>query len=169
MNNFDNKKKKAFLKSRILANLESSGENLTLKCKFNFAYMDFSQKSGQKFEDWTHQQLIKLLNKLKDYSKESLEYWQQQRIGGGKNSMRCNVLEIYNKFPSKKISTFVHPNFVPRDVCWARFRLGNLERLIGFVIPSKFHNLMIGNKKHFFDSNTFYVVFLDKDHKFFDS
>lgn len=123
--------------------------------------MDFSQTAGQNFQDWEGaNQLAKLLDKLKNYCGNSLKYWQHQRIGKQNNT----VLEIYGSFPPK--SDFVCPKHVPHDVLWARFRLEWDARLIGFVIPSEHHGKIHKGTSEGFDCNTFYVVFLDKNHKF---
>lgn len=167
MTNFGNKKKDSFLKRSIFASIESDTDDLSCRCKFNFSYMDFSQKAGQKFENWTHPQLYKLMNKIKDFSREPLDHWEKTKMGGGKKGKKYTVLEIYNDFPPRERTDFKHPNFIPHEVRWGRFRLGNLERLVGFVIPLKFHNIMLAKNNHYFDSNTFYVVFLDKYHKFY--
>jgi hypothetical protein len=156
---FGNKKKGLFLSSIPIICLDS-GEIID-KCKFNFCYFDNSQKSGQDFENWSHDELIKLMRKLTNYSASSLEYWRHQRVGGG----GLKVLEIYGAFPKK--SDFVHPKHVPHDVSWARFRMENMARLIGFIVPRGAKLLDESKLKNSFDHNTFYVVFLDKEHKFY--
>lgn len=101
------------------------------------------------------------MEKLKEYTKEPLNYWQNQRVGSG----GLKILEYYGNFPRNTV--FKHPVFVPEDAHWARFRLGNKVRLIGFVIhPSTFNHLTEKHKVQF-DTNTFYIVFLDKDHLFY--
>ena len=90
----DNSRKNSFLKNIPTASLDLDGDLLTVKCKFNFHYIDFSQKAGQKFEDLGLSQLAKLLDKLRLFSNEPLKYWQRQRAGSGNN----NVLEIYGNF-----------------------------------------------------------------------
>ncbi len=165
MKYFGNTRKASRLKSFVKASIEEDKDRLTLRCKFNFHYMDFSQAAGQKFADWNREQLAKLLDKLKNYSEESLSYWSNQSQKVGKRSH--NVLEIYGAFPKK--SDFIHPPHVPHQAMWARFRMENLVRLIGFVIPKEFGNTMHCGTKIMFDCNTFYVVFLDKDHKFYKS
>jgi len=74
-------------------------------------------------------------------------------------------LEVYNQFPSK--SDFSHPQFVPHEAMWARFRLEGSTRLIGFMIPAEYDGTAHQKTKMLFDSNVFYVVFLDKDHRFY--
>ena len=154
---FKNSKKTNFLKTIPTADIESYNDLLTARCKFNFAYMDFSQQAGQRFDDWSKDQLSKLLNKFCEYSRERLTYWQNQKIGPKKKN---SVLEIYEKFPN--ISDFKHPVNVPHQARWARFRLENLMRLIGFVLPSDCHQKVHPKTGFCFDCNTFYVVFLLK-------
>ena len=75
------------------------------------------------------------------------------------NETISSVLEIYDRFPIR--SDFYHPKSVPFDVEWARFRLEGDMRLIGFVIPNQ-----IALEKGL-PNNVFYIVFLDKDHRFY--
>jgi len=158
---FKNNKKDQFLRSFPDASLELDSDRLTERCKFNFSYMDFSQNAGQKFEDWTKDQLTKLLNKLFEYSKEKLGYWQAKPIGKGSNK----VLEVYGKFPLN--SDFIHPKHVPHQALWARFRLESSVRLIGFIVPQEYENKKHQMTKQYYDCNTFYVVFLDENHRFY--
>lgn len=77
------------------------------------------------------------------------------KIGSGNH-----VLEVYGAFPRR--SEFKHPHHVPSDVDWARFHLDGKKRLIGFTIPKDLCSI-----HQRFDGNTFYVVFLDLEHKFY--
>ena len=167
MSAFKNSKKASFLDSIPTSSIETESDKLTYRCKFNFHYMDFSQEVGQHFSDWNHNKLVKLLEKLKNYSEASLNYWTNQRIGSKNNK----VLEIYESFP--KNTKFTHPKFIPHEAHWARFRLESADRLIGFVLPPKFDDKLHDNNKVYgqsnkrYDCNTFYVVFLDENHKFY--
>lgn len=161
MINPTNSKKDGFLASIPTSSIDSKDDTLTRRCKFNFSYMDFSQPAGQKFEEWTHEQLFKLLDKLCAYCKEPLKYWENQKIGGKKNS----VLEIYGGFP--RVSDFKHPPHVPHQAMWARFRLESSVRLVGFVLPPEYDKKQHPGTGLYFDCNTFYVVFLDVDHRFY--
>lgn len=162
---FRNKKKDKFLKSIPQSDIETS--KIEQRCKFNFSYFDASQSAGQDFSDWNNKQglnsLSELLKKIKEYTKHPLSHWQNERAGGG----GLKILAYYGKFPPN--SDFKHPIYIPHDVIWARFRLGNKVRLIGFVIPDKFakDDCLNQNREFRFDNNTFYVVFLDKDHRFY--
>jgi hypothetical protein len=157
-----NNKKENFLSSIPTASIESNTDTLTKKLKFCFDYFDCDQAAGQNFCDWDKKSLEELLDKLKHYSSDSLDYWQNQKVGPQK---RNSVFEIYNQFPTK--SDFTHPKHIPHQVLWSRFRLESKKRLIGFVIPKSFHGKRHQTTGLEFDCNTFYVVFLDRDHKFY--
>ncbi len=158
MTKFCNSKKVGFLGKIPTASLESDNDNLALRCKFNFSYYCV-QPAGQSFDDWTHVQVRSLLEKLSHYSKESLKHWQQESIGKS-----GSVLAIYGSFPTR--SDFTHPPHVPHEVFWGRFRLDHSMRLVGFVIPEKFDGEIQSSCGKRLDSNTFFVVFLDRDHRF---
>lgn len=161
MKNFKNSKRDAFFEKIIKASLEAESDDLVSRCKFNFSYLDFSQPAGQTFEDWEKKDLVHLMNKIKEYCRKPLSYWKNQRIGHGSNT----VLEVYGAFP--KNSDFIHPQYVPHEVLWARFRLEAKVRLIGFVLPPEYHNKKHPKEDWYFDCNTFYVVFLDINHRFY--
>ena len=161
MKTFKNSKKDDFFNKLIKSSLESENDNLIIRCKFNFSYMDFNQSAGQTFKDWGEDKIIKLLKKLIEYSKNSLTYWNNQRVGGASQ----NVLEVYHTFPRN--SDFIHPSYIPHEVSWARFRLESAVRLIGFVLPKEYYNKKHLAKDIYFDCNTFYIVFLDENHKFY--
>lgn len=157
---FGNSGKEKFLDLyRDRKSLDDPTDRLTEGCKFNFAYFDV-QSAGQDFSDLDQQKLGKILNKLKDYSKESLEHWKKQPIG--KNG---TVFSNYGAFPKK--SDFTQPKHIPHQVEWGRFRLDWKFRLCGFIIPKSYdgkpHKITGKN----FCSNTFYVVFLDENHCFY--
>ncbi|MCK9373267.1 MAG: hypothetical protein M0P91_08715 [Sulfuricurvum sp.] len=159
MGKFKNHRKEGFLASIPIISLVDSSNDLTKRCKFNFSYFDVQDGISQNFEDWEHFELIKLLEKMKNYSKESLEFWTKQNVGS------FHVLEIYGSFPVN--SDFTQPKHIPHQAEWARFHLENLVRVIGFVIPEEYHNNSHPTTRMLFDKNTFYVVYLDRDHRFY--
>ena len=125
------------------------------KLSFSLKYFDGSQKAGQDFKDWNDNEKTKLLDKLKEYSKENKQYWLNQRTGSG----GLKVLEIYGTFPRN--SDFTHPRHIPDTVKWARFRMEAKVRLVGFFIDeSEAHEKQLS-------TDIFYVVFLDKNHRFY--
>jgi len=158
-----NQKKDAFLAKIPQISLDNDDDKLSEKCKFNLAYFDSSQDAGQHFSDWTGDELSRLLDKLKDFSRETLRYWRIQPIGSGKH--RSNVLEIYGGFPSN--SDFEHPKHIPHQAMWGRFRLEQSVRLVGFVVPNEYHDIVHSGTSVRFDTNTFYIVFLDSNHSFY--
>ena len=161
MSNFSNSRAKGFLANFPIASLEHPGDDITNRCKFNFSYFDDSQKAGQSFDQWSQTEISTLLKKFKQYSRESLEHWTRTPIGRKSGK----VLAIYGTFP--EASEFKWPPHIPHQVRWARFRLDYSGRLVGFVIPESFHDKIHDKTGLRFDKNTFYIVFLDKDHKFY--
>lgn len=125
------------------------------KLSFSLKYFDGSQKAGQDFKDWNDNEKTKLLDKLKEYSKENKQYWLNQRTGSG----GLKVLEIYGTFPIN--FDFSKPIHVPDNVKWARFRLESKVRLIGFFIDET------EAREKQLSTDIFYVVFLDKNHRFY--
>jgi hypothetical protein len=159
MSKFKNSGKEGFLSSIPTASIELDSDLLADRCKFNFAYFEV-QDAGQSFSDLTHENMAGLFNKLKDFSKESLDYWRNQRVGKS-----GYVLSTYGKFPSK--SDFKQPKHVPHQAEWGRFRLDWASRLCGFTIPKCFDGKMHKGSGKLWCSNTFYIVFLDEEHKFY--
>ena len=155
----ENKRKETFLSGMPEITIEALQDKFQNNLRFSFRFFDNSQSAGQDFKDWSHEQLYKLFDKLKQYCHEPMNYWLSQPIGSGRG--RKHVLEIYGRFPVK--SDFIHPKFIPLDVDWARFRLEHDMRLIGFIVSQE-------NCTQFcLQANTFYVVFLDELHKFYKS
>ncbi len=154
MSSFKNTGKEKFLNAYVdKASLDSTQDKLAARCKFNFSYFDV-QEASQSFEDWTHEQLISLLHKLKEYSKEPLKYWIYQ-----------NLLDIYKTFPEK--SKLSEPKHVPHQALWARFRIEKSVRLVGFILPDDYDCKIHEGTKRPFDCNVFYIVFLDRNHQFY--
>lgn len=159
MGKFQNSKKVSYLASIPEISLDQVDNDLTKRCKFNFSYFHIQEGISQDFSDWDKIELVKLLNKLKDYSRFSLEHWSNQKVG------RYSVFAIYDQFPTN--TDFNKPVHIPHQAEWARFHLENLVRIIGFVIPAEFHNKVHPTTRMLFDINTFYVVYLDKEHRFY--
>ncbi len=134
--------------------LDDDKDNLSKRCKINFSYFDHSQPAGQNFSDLSKEQLCNLLKSLVEFSRRSLEYWETQG----------SRFVMYNKFPTN--TEFIHPRHVPHQVCWGRFRLGSRFRLVGFTVPSEIQDTPHHITKKLFDKNTFYIVFIDKNHLF---
>lgn len=160
MNRFSNGRKGDFISKLQTLSLESESSDLVVRSKFNFSYF-CHQPAGQCFSDWTSLQQSKLFEKLINFSRQPLSHWRAERVGNGGGT----VLAIYGKFPNN--SDFSAPPSIPHDVEWGRFRLGGSERLIGFILPASLSDREHSGHKRRFDCNTFYVVFLDRDHRFY--
>lgn len=164
MNSFGNSKKANKLRQiAAQASVSNADDSLAKRSKINFSYFDSSQAVAQDFKDWTHDQLYKLLDKFKNYTTHDLNYWRNERCG----CAGLKVFSTYGRFPDSSKTEFSLPAYIPAEAQWGRFRLGNKERLIGFTLPAEMHNTVQASTGELFDKNTFYVVFLDKDHKFY--
>jgi len=152
-----NRQRNNFLENLPKITIENTSEDIKKSLRFSFKYFDNSQEPGQGFSDWECPKLIDLLEKLKEYSKKTKKELLNMRVGAG----GLHILEIYGSFPISAKTDFVYPKHVPVDVQWARFRLSSTYRIIGFFISND------NSCKFELDSNTFYLVFLDKDHRFY--
>jgi hypothetical protein len=161
MNSFGNSEKAKFLATIPTASLELDSDRLASRCKFNFAYFEV-QEAGQDFEDLTPPKMVMLFEKLKEFSKESLDYWRNQRVGKS-----GYVFSTYGAFPSK--SDFTRPKHIPHQADWGRFRLDWASRICGFSVPKSFDGKVHMGTGKLWCSNTFYIVFLDEDHRFYKS
>jgi len=157
MSKLKNNKKASFLSEIPTESIDLDNNDLATRSKFNFSYF-CTQPAGQDFCEWNHADIVKLLNKIKEYTKKPLAYWKHQKLGNH------NVLDVYGSFPQK--SDFTHPKHVPHQAQWARFRIESTVRLIGFVLPDEYSDTIHKNGSRL-DCNCFYVVFLDENHKFY--
>lgn len=121
-------------------------------CCFNFKYFR-TEKSSQSFSDWQDEKILAdLMEKLKSFSQCSLKELKQRQ-----------TLKVYGKFPRSDKTEFDPPLDLPEDgIKWASLRLTSRERLIGFLVSDSIEKIECCNLK-----NTFYVVFLDKNHLFY--
>ena len=156
MKKYESVAKNRFLNEFPTCSLDSSDNEITSRCKFNFSYFH-PVKPAQDFQDWTKEQLEDLLNKIKEYSKHPLSYWRNQSSG--------RLFTVYEEYP--KNTDFPRPRHVPLEAQWARFRLESKIRLVGFIIPGNLNTKIHPVTKCNFDCNTFYVVFLDANHQFY--
>jgi hypothetical protein len=160
MTSFKNKGKNKFLSEILTASIDLASDTLASRCKFNFSYFTV-QPGSQDFIDLNVNELRKLFEKLKEYSRQPLTYWRTCPIGRSSG----NVFDEYGRFPEK--SDFYHPKSVPHQAMWGRFRLESATRLCGFTVPNSYHKTLHVNNRDYFCSNTFYIVFFDRDHKFY--
>ena len=153
--NKSNKTKQSFLKS--VDSLEEItfngvGDLITI----SFKYFCVNQVPvGQVFSDWKENMRLELLQKLAEYTKYSRTHWKNEFSNG------LPLLAEYGKFP--KNTDFSIPSNIPcpDELIWARFRLMQKVRVCGFFVSKSIA------KTYNVSENTFYVVFLDKDHRFY--
>lgn len=103
------------------------------------SFKDFDSNQGQSYELWEGENLLALaVRKLQGVCGLT-------RI----EATRQQIIKEYPKgaFPDK--SDFYHPKHIPDDIAWCSMHIQGKECVIGY-----------------FEDNVFYVVFLDKDHRF---
>lgn len=107
--------------------------------KISLAYFDPSPMYASGFRDWQKDGLLsKAMETLHGYCKRPL----REQVDGEKFS-------IYGSFPPPEKTRFSYPSHVPEDAEWARIHINGPAVLIGHIVR-----------------DTFYLVFLDKTHKF---
>lgn len=135
--------KKHHSKSIISETLQKKKTNETTNFgnfKVSFQYLDTSQMYGSAFKDW---QAIGLLSKMLDVFQGFCCKPLLEQVDGSK-------FTIYGDFPPKDKTFFIHPKEVPEDANWGRIHITGTAVVAGHIMH-----------------DTFYVVFLDKTHKFF--
>ena len=106
---------------------------------FRFSFEYLDRSQGQTFADWEKE---KLLVKML----ETLSCYCKETI----IAKQGNSFKEYGEFPSK--SGFKHPKHIDKDVNWCALHITGKVVLGGFI-----------------QGNTFFVVFLDKNHQFWIS
>jgi hypothetical protein len=97
----------------------------------------YDPKQGQTFNQWEAEQILaQALETLRGYCRRA-----------SIDDCKSDKFTIYGAFPMK--SEFTHPRHVPPDAQWTRIHVNGKQCIIGHVFK-----------------NIFYLVFLDKDHKF---
>lgn len=152
-----NPKKDNFLKQFPETSIASC--DIHQRCKINLSFFDPSQEHGADLTELAPGLLADILEKIKTYNRSDLNFWRNQRCGGG----GLKIFADYGAFPPR--SNFSRPKSIPHDVNWCRFRMENLSRLIGFTVP---HDYQENQKNQYpYDPNTFYLVFIDLEHNFY--
>lgn len=105
-----------------------------------FSLKDFDINQGQDFKNWECEKILSMLmTRLRLISAYTIQEAQENKI-----------LTIYGEFPIN--TDFKHPKHVSEGVKWARISIQGKERVAGYI-----------------EDNIFYIVFLDKDHRFWIS
>lgn len=107
--------------------------------KVSFEHYDKTQPYGSSFKDWQKVGLLsKAFETLQGYCCSPLE----DQLGSDK-------FGTYKRFPKPTDTLYKYPPMVPPDAKWAKLHITGPAVIIGHIVQ-----------------NTFYVVFLDKTHKF---
>lgn len=133
------KKKQPSIITQALQNKKTKSNTGFGNFKVSFQYLDSSQRYASSFKDWQKIGLLsKTLDLLKGYCCRPL----REQIDGDKFSS-------YGDFPPPEKTYFQKPIHVPEDAEWARIHVNGPAVIIGHLVE-----------------DTFYLVFLDKTHKF---
>lgn len=139
MAKFSKEKQPSVIKE-VLANKKTIEEADTSNFKVSFQYIDTSQKFGSTFKDWQKEGLLsKMMETLAGYCSRPLV----EQVDKVK-------FTIYGDFPPQNKTKFKYPDHVPEDAKWGRIHITGPAIIAGHIIK-----------------DTFYVVFLDKTHKFY--
>lgn len=107
--------------------------------KISLQYFDPRPMYASGFKDWQKDGLLsKALETLHGFSHKPL----MQQVDGDK-------FTLYPSFPPPEKTMFEYPKHVPEDAQWARIHVNGPAVLVGHIVR-----------------DTFYLVFLDKTHKF---
>lgn len=119
--------------------LSVKDDNLKSNFKISLQYLDTTQKYGSGFKDWQRSGLLaNMLDTLCGFCHKPLI----EQVDGTK-------FTIYGDFPPQERTMFEYPKNVPSDANWARIHITGKAVVIGHIV-----------------GDTFYIVFLDKTHKF---
>jgi len=133
------KKRQPFLFGKSKEKSVEESERLR-NFKVSFQYLDTTQKYGSSFKDWQKAGLLsKAMETLHGYCCLPL----MNQVDGCK-------FAIYGNFPPVERTKFEYPKNVPSDANWARIHITGKAVIVGHIV-----------------NDTFYVVFLDKTHKFY--
>ena len=108
---------------------------------FHISFKHLDKTQGQSFHEWeTEGLLADALITLHNYSHSSIQ------------SQLNDKFTCYGDFPPPAKTDFTHPRHVPDDAKWARIHVNGKQVIAGHIFK-----------------NTFYIVFLDRDHRFWIS
>ncbi|KAA6320773.1 hypothetical protein EZS27_029496 [termite gut metagenome] len=134
------KNKQPSIIKEALINKKKITEADTSNFKVSFQYLDTTQKFGSSFKDWQSCGLLsKMLETIAGYCRDSLF----TQVDGDK-------FAIYGNYPPREKTCFEYPLHVPEDANWSRIHVNGPAVIVGHII-----------------NDTFYIVFLDKTHKFY--
>lgn len=134
--NHKNIKNQSQRKKRILDGQSAAPLPTKYHKNFRVSFEYLDKNQGQTFQDWERTGLLSKMN-------DTLASYCKESI----RAKQGDKFKEYGEFPSK--SGFFHPKHVDKDVNWSVLHITGKAVLGGFI-----------------SGNTFFVVFLDKDHQF---
>ncbi|HFU76494.1 MAG TPA: hypothetical protein ENK66_09650 [Arcobacter sp.] len=133
-------KNKASKKSDIKGKSNPFGFNAPVV--FSFKELDSTQHLKETFECWDKENLLpKLLNKIKDVSTMNMS-----------DATQSNTIKNYGHFPESNKTKYKVPTHLSKELQWASMHIQGREVVAGHIVE-----------------NVFYIVFLDREHKFWIS
>lgn len=128
-----------FKKEKPVTGKKEKPEFKSSNFQVSFQHFTSSQKCASSFKDWQNAGLLaRALETLQGYCCRPLF----EQLDGSK-------FTIYGSFPPAEKTRFIKPEGTPEDANWARIHVNNKSVIVGHIV-----------------GNTFYVVFLDKEHAF---
>ena len=107
-----------------------------------FSLKDYDRTQGQSYKKWEEEKIMsKLMERLQAISSLTII-----------EAINKGILNDYKDFPPKDKTDFKFPRYIYPSAHWAALVIGGKERVAGYL-----------------EDNTFYIVFLDKDHRFWIS
>lgn len=104
-----------------------------------FSFRDFDRNQGQSFEEWERDDLLaKAMGKIHEICNLRKQ-----------EAFTRQIIKQYSQGEFPPVSDFIHPKHIPNDIAWCTMHIQRKECVIGY-----------------FEENIFYIVFLDKDHRF---
>ena len=120
----------------------SGNKNFNGHVIFSFKEIDSSQHLKETFECWAKENLLlKLLNRIKDISQMTMN-----------EATNNQVIKNYGSFPPSSKTEYMPPKSLSEELQWASLHIQGKEVIAGRIVE-----------------NTFYIVFLDREHKFWIS
>jgi len=131
--------KESFIKQTLSS--KNSVNSLTEDDCFKISLKHLDKIQGQGMKDWQDSGILAdAIITLENYCHQPLK------------SQQSSTFTIYGNFPPRDKTDFFHPIHVPEDAEWARIHVNGKNCLIGHVVR-----------------DTFYLVFLDAEHRFWIS
>lgn len=128
-------------KKSLVDGVSKSKSHFDKFVSFSFKDLNTNQHLKEDFNDWNNEKLlVKLLTKIKEISNQKMSEATQQTI------------TIYGSFPPPHKTEYQVPSYLNEQIQWGTIHIQGKEVIAGYMIE-----------------NIFYIVFLDKKHKFWIS